>query len=281
MKALLTISCWVLVVVKANSAALHNPVVLLPGLAGSVLEAKLDRKETPSWYCSKQHDWEVEWLSLKAASRPDCLLDELTVQYDPDMRSYHNQEGIQIRPFDFGGLGGIYSIDPDLPGFTATYKPIIDKLIDAGYKESEDLFGAPYDFRLAGDVYEVTRGLTYPVPLLDLRVYCLYGYGVDTDEGYLYNVDHFNASAPPAPTRTQQGDGDGTVNLASLQACTKLGPQAVIKTYKGAEHTEILTNDAAVADLLDILTEDFRVLPAFLRRVWGSLPSFRSRGQFQ
>ncbi len=62
-----------------------------------------------------------------------------------------NQEGIQIRSFDFGGLGGIYSIDPDLPGFTATYKPIIDKLTEAGYKENEDLFGAPYDFRLAGD----------------------------------------------------------------------------------------------------------------------------------
>jgi len=74
---------------------------------------------------------------------------------------------------------------------------------------------------LQAEVYGVTRGLTYPVPLLDLRVYCLFGYGVDTDEGYLYNVDHFNASAPPAPTRTQQGDGDGTVNLASLQACTK------------------------------------------------------------
>lgn len=114
MKALLTLSCWVLVVLKANAAASHNPVVLLPGrpwqrqeclmaplvpllflykcgtvstgLAGSVLEAKLDRKETPSWYCSKEHDWEVEWLSLKAASRPDCLLDELTVQYDPDTR---------------------------------------------------------------------------------------------------------------------------------------------------------------------------------------------------
>ncbi len=77
---------------------------------------------------------------------------------------------------------------------------------------------------LQAEVYGVTRGLTYPVPLLDLRVYCLFGYGVDTDEGYLYNVDHFNASAPPAPTRTQQGDGDGTVSssvykvsLAALQ----------------------------------------------------------------
>lgn len=70
-------------------------------------------------------------------------------------------------------------------------------------------------------MYEVTRGLTYPVPLLDLPVYCLYGYGVQTDEGYLYAVDHFSDSVPPAPNKTQHGDGDGTVNLASLQACTK------------------------------------------------------------
>lgn len=413
-----TLSILTLVVLNVRAAPTHNPVILLPGLAGSVLEAKLNRTDIPSFYCSKQHDWEVEWLSLKAALRPDCLLDELTIQFDPVTRRYHNQPGIEIRPYDFGGLGGIYSIDPALPAFTATYKPIIDKLLDAGYKENQDLFGAPYDFRLAGDgleqsghfdkmrdliehavksnggkqavivahsmgslvslyfitrqnadwrfkylkglvtfsapwegsitalkgsvsgdnmdipkvphdllrpiqstapagpwlfptpdiwqdkvvvetqggdkyttkdieqmlrdlhleqqadVYEVTRGLTYPVPLLDLRVYCLYGYGVDTDESYLYNVTHFDDSAPPAPTRTTQGDGDGTVNLASLQACTKLGPQAIIKTYKGAEHTEILTNDAAVADLLEILTEDFSIMPAFLRRLWGSLPSF-------
>lgn len=68
--------------------------------------------------------------------------------------SYHNQEGIQIRPFDFGGLGGIYSIDPALPSFTSTYKPIIEKLQDAGYTANQDLFGAPYDFRLAGDGLE-------------------------------------------------------------------------------------------------------------------------------
>ena len=70
-------------------------------------------------------------------------------------------------------------------------------------------------------MYEVTRGLTYPVPLLDLPVYCLYGHGVQTDEGYMYGVDHFSDSVPPAPNKTQHGDGDGTVNLASLQACTK------------------------------------------------------------
>ena len=74
---------------------------------------------------------------------------------------------------------------------------------------------------LQANVYEVTRNLTYPVPLLDLPVYCMYGYGIDTDEAYFYNVEHFNSSTPPEPKKTQHGDGDGTVNLASLQACSK------------------------------------------------------------
>ena len=49
--------------------------------------------------------------------------------------SYHNQPGIEIRPYDFGGLGGIYSIDPDLPNWSSTYKPIIDKLQMLGTKK--------------------------------------------------------------------------------------------------------------------------------------------------
>ena len=65
-----------------------------------------------------------------------------------------------------------------------------------------------------------------------------------------------------------------TAQVTDFLCCCRLGPQAIIKTYKGAEHTEILTNDAAVADLLEILTEDFSIMPAFLRRLWGSLPSF-------
>ena len=58
----------------------------------------------------------------------------------------------------------------------------------------------------------------------------------------------------------------------------RLGPQAVVRTYKGAEHTEILTNDDAVADLLNILTEDFRTAPGLLQQLWGMLPTFRSQG---
>lgn len=53
----------------------------------------------------------------------------------------------------------------------------------------------------------------------------------------------------------------------------------MVRTYDGAEHTEILTNDAAVADLLNILHEDYA--PSFLERLYNSVSSFRGRGQFQ
>jgi hypothetical protein len=56
--------------------------VRAPGLAGSVLEEKLNRSSVPSFYCTKTSDWQVVWLSLTAASRPNCLLDELDVSYN-------------------------------------------------------------------------------------------------------------------------------------------------------------------------------------------------------
>ena len=50
---------------------------------------------------------------------------------------------------------------------------------------------------------------------------CLFGEDVDTDEGYMYDIEHFDSTAPPAPTKTRQGKGDGTVNQLSLEACSK------------------------------------------------------------
>ena len=69
-------------------------------------------------------------------------------------------------------------------------------------------------------VYPKVNDLTYPLPQVDIRVHCLYGTGQDTDEGYVYAVPHFNASAPPPPKEVRTGLGDGTVNLRSLEACT-------------------------------------------------------------
>ena len=55
---------------------------------------------------------------------------------------------------DFGGLGGIDALDPGLPSLTPLYSGLTKAFKDEGYEERVDLFGAPYDFRLAGDGLE-------------------------------------------------------------------------------------------------------------------------------
>lgn len=132
----------------------NAPVILLPGLAGSVLQEKLNRTDTPAWYCDKTSDWQTIWLSLTAASRPKCLLDDLAIYYDTSSQRYRNQTGVEIRAYDFGGLDGIAALDPDLKSASGTYDKLIEELQKAGYQAGEDLYGAPYDFRLAADGLE-------------------------------------------------------------------------------------------------------------------------------
>lgn len=64
---------------------------------------------------------------------------------------YCDAEGVTIRPHNFGGLSGVASLDPADPKLTATYHPLIESLKAMGYTERETLWGAPYDWRLAGD----------------------------------------------------------------------------------------------------------------------------------
>ena len=67
---------------------------------------------------------------------------------------YSNQAGIEIRARDFGGLGGIDTLVPGLPSLMPMYRGLTRALKHEGYQERRDLFGAPYDFRMAADGLE-------------------------------------------------------------------------------------------------------------------------------
>ena len=75
------------------------------------------------------------------------------------------------------------------------------------------------------EVYPKVHALTWPLPEVAFPVRCLYGAGVDTDESFFYDVERFTAGeVPPAPKEKLQGDGDGTVGRASLEACSRCRP---------------------------------------------------------
>jgi lysophospholipase-3 len=138
-----------------------NPVILVPGLMGSALEAKLDREDVPAWYCWKKWDWYGLWLSLYEILAQSCAFNNLEVNFHPENYTYANQTGVQIRPRDFGGLQGVRFLDDFLDDplhLTGIYETMIEALETIGYVERENLFGAPYDWRLPVDfMYENTN----------------------------------------------------------------------------------------------------------------------------
>ena len=161
------------------------PVILLPGLAGSRLQARLGPEyRSPHWYCHRGSEcskWQDVWLLLTDYVLPSCLNAELRVftretnasseagrhdQYDHHKKKkkkkhhhhhhtkvleYANAPGVEVRAVDFGGLSGISSLDPYAQSASQYFAPLIAALEKAGWKAGESLFGAPYDFRFAAD----------------------------------------------------------------------------------------------------------------------------------
>jgi len=133
-------------------AVARPPVVLVPGLLGSVLEAKLDNASKPRWYCETTRGWHKVWVALWETLKLSCLNYKLVVGLGAESGEYMNSPGVQIRPRDFGGAGGIaYIASNSWLNMYDEFETIIKSFIDIGYVVGRDLHGAPYDWRLAGD----------------------------------------------------------------------------------------------------------------------------------
>lgn len=151
---------------KQNGAVEFEPVILIPGLAGSALEAKLhESAKPPHVYCYKNHAWYQTWLALLSMlpGEQDCWWHNMDVFYNTTSDSFYNQEGVEVRPMDFGGMKGIDYLDHDDLGngisATAYYAPLIADLVAAGFKVGQNLFGAPYDWRRGDHVPDFRANL--------------------------------------------------------------------------------------------------------------------------
>lgn len=133
------------------------PVVLLPGNTCSQLEARLtDAYEPPpeSPQCgagsNERGRWFRLWRNATAMDDPavaPCLADQLRVVYDPAARDFRNEPGVETRVLGFGSTA-------DFLADTEANKDLcmgrlVEALQQAGYRDGETLFGAPYDFRQA------------------------------------------------------------------------------------------------------------------------------------
>ncbi|OZC12453.1 Lecithin:cholesterol acyltransferase [Onchocerca flexuosa] len=88
----------------------------------------------------------------------------------------------------------------------------------------------------------------------NVAIHCIYGYDIETPELFQWSPTWF----PDYQPHTIYGDGDGTVNLRSLEACKKwIGKNGgkKISTYaiKDGEHVEIMSQESVIKLIKNIV----------------------------
>jgi len=105
------------------------------------------------------------------------------------------------------------------------------------------------------DMYQSVKDLDVDYPAPQVEVHTIYGYNVSTVEKLVYTKEE---DYPFKPTFLE-GDGDGTVNLRSLELYKRWYNQQKQKIYvqrfSGADHTKIVNNPKLV-DYLKRLVND-------------------------
>ena len=116
-----------------------------------------------------------------------------------------------------------------------------------------DDMGFPHASQMYADVN--TPDYDYAHPGVDF--YCIYSHGHDTPFSYTYDQDpvstHLHSEAI-------MSDGDGTVNIKSLQGCEVFknmnAQQTKIISYRGPNHADIFTEKNFLKDLRGVLRMD-------------------------
>ncbi|XP_076447791.1 lysosomal phospholipase A and acyltransferase-like [Babylonia areolata] len=94
----------------------RSPVILVPGLGGSQLWAKLTGKRSrPHWFCKRTtSDYFNIWLSLTEMLPMviDCTLDNFRLHYDAKNHVTRNTQGVDIQPLHFGHPRSIEWLTP-------------------------------------------------------------------------------------------------------------------------------------------------------------------------
>jgi len=128
-----------------------NPIVILPGIGGSVLESTISGMKQLLHGCTGYRDyWKVIWcdvIDLLPTELP-CFLNAISLYWNNKTQDYENADGVGIRPKDFGGTSGVTYVTPSVPYGPSQYMSgLIEALIKAGGKDGVSVRAAPYDWR--------------------------------------------------------------------------------------------------------------------------------------
>ena len=95
-----------LLLVSFTSAAIPHPVLLIPGLGGSQMQARIHRQESSHWYCQQSSDWYRIWMSMTSLMpyAVSCFADNFRLVYNRQTGLTENVPGVETRVENFGNV---------------------------------------------------------------------------------------------------------------------------------------------------------------------------------
>lgn len=134
------------------SSAARSPIVMVPGLVSSVLNAEIkDREPFQSRlcaFCKRNSKRYTLWVSSVQFVRPCCLIENLGFKIEEGGRTVPPR-GLNVTPAP--GLDGLRFINPHDPVPIDVYDQLFNVLTDAGWKADDTLRAFTYDWRRYGD----------------------------------------------------------------------------------------------------------------------------------
>eukprot|EP01052_Picozoa_sp_SAG31_P016403 SAG31_NODE_1086_length_9998_cov_2.389837_4_plen_151_part_00 len=87
------------------------PVILVPGLGGTTIRARLHAADAAQPWCSTTtSEWFTQWPAVHQflPFQKECLVSRLQIFYNATTRTYSNARGVELDTnYDFGGVDAI------------------------------------------------------------------------------------------------------------------------------------------------------------------------------
>uniref|UniRef100_A0A0A9W7S1 Group XV phospholipase A2 n=2 Tax=Lygus hesperus TaxID=30085 RepID=A0A0A9W7S1_LYGHE len=132
-----------------DAATRAPPVIIVPGLGGSRLEAKLNRTSSEHFLCEKtSKDYFPIWFSYEflVPVVKQCWMDNIKLTYDNVTRTTSSHPGVDIRVPGFGNPRYVEWLDAE-ERLVGVFNTLAASLVDLGYERNVSLRAVPYDFR--------------------------------------------------------------------------------------------------------------------------------------
>jgi len=148
---LVFVLCALMAISVAQKCKEMYPIVLMPGIMGTVLTATGDFPTTFTLpdECPHKFTDQLIWIDVKQAINYKCFKNYFASDYIPKDDKWKRVDGIT---FDVPKWGSTYAMDELAPGGATSklvpyYHKMIEKFKSIGYVDGENLLGAGFDWK--------------------------------------------------------------------------------------------------------------------------------------